>query len=60
MGNTDDLKGRGKEAVGDLTDNPDMKREGKMDRAAGSAKDAVNKTREKAGEAADKVTGDDR
>lgn len=60
MSNTDDMKGRGKEAVGDLTDNPDMKREGKMDRATGSVKDAVDKTRDKAGDAADKVTGDDR
>jgi hypothetical protein len=30
---TDDLKGRAKEAVGDLTDNDDLKREGQADRA---------------------------
>ena len=30
---TDDIKGRAKEAVGDLTDNDDLKREGKVDRA---------------------------
>jgi uncharacterized protein YjbJ (UPF0337 family) len=45
---TDDIKGRAKEAVGDLTDNDDLKREGKIDKAT----DAV---KEKVGEAADKV-----
>ncbi|MDQ1415773.1 MAG: hypothetical protein QOF81_1386, partial [Acidimicrobiaceae bacterium] len=42
MTNTDDLKGRAKEAVGDLTDDDDMKREGKIDRATGSVKDKVD------------------
>ena len=37
--NTDDLKGRAKEAVGDLTDNRDLKNEGKADRASGKAKE---------------------
>jgi uncharacterized protein YjbJ (UPF0337 family) len=37
----DDLKGRAKEAAGDLTDNDSLKREGKIDRASGSVKDAV-------------------
>jgi uncharacterized protein YjbJ (UPF0337 family) len=45
---TDDMKGRAKEAAGDVTDNDDMKREGKVDRATSSVKD-------KAGDAADKV-----
>lgn len=31
-GTTDDLKGRAKEAAGDLTDNDDLKNEGKTDR----------------------------
>jgi serine/threonine-protein kinase RsbW len=44
----DEMKGRAKEAGGDLTDNDDMKREGKVDQATSSVK-------EKAGEAADKV-----
>ena len=35
----DDLKGRAKEAVGDITDDDKLKREGKLDRAAGSVKD---------------------
>ncbi len=46
--NVDDAKGRIKEAAGDLTDDDSLKREGKVDRAAGSVKDKV-------GEAADKV-----
>jgi uncharacterized protein YjbJ (UPF0337 family) len=47
-GTTDDLKGRAKEAVGDLTDDDSLKNEGKVDRASGSVKDKV-------GDAADKV-----
>jgi uncharacterized protein YjbJ (UPF0337 family) len=54
--NLDDAKGRVKEAAGDLTGDDDLQREGKVDQAAGSAK-------EKVGEAADKVkdavSGDD-
>lgn len=46
--NKDDLKGRAKEAAGDLTNNPDLKREGKVDQAAGAMKDKV-------GDVADKV-----
>jgi uncharacterized protein YjbJ (UPF0337 family) len=47
-GTTDDLKGRAKEAAGDLTDDQSLKNEGKVDRATGAAKDAV-------GDAGDKV-----
>lgn len=47
MTNTDDLKGRAKEAVGDLTDNDDMKREGKLDQATGKVKDAVDDVKDK-------------
>ena len=47
----DDLKGRAKEAAGDLTDNDDLKREGKVDRGAAKVKekvkDAVDKVRDK-------------
>ena len=38
-GTYDDMKGRAKEAVGDLTDDDDLKSEGKVDRAGGSIKD---------------------
>jgi uncharacterized protein YjbJ (UPF0337 family) len=46
MSNTrgEDLKGRAKEAVGDLTDNDEMKREGKLDRGAAGVKDRVEDT----------------
>ena len=42
MTNADDLKGRGKEALGDLTDNDDLKREGKLDQATGAVKEKVD------------------
>jgi uncharacterized protein YjbJ (UPF0337 family) len=47
-GTTDDLKGRAKEAAGDLTNDDSLKNEGKVDRASGAVKDKV-------GDAADKV-----
>jgi uncharacterized protein YjbJ (UPF0337 family) len=47
-GTTDDLKGRAKEAAGDLTDDDSLKNEGKVDRASGTVKDKV-------GDAADKA-----
>jgi uncharacterized protein YjbJ (UPF0337 family) len=37
----DDLKGRAKEAAGDVTDDQSLKNEGKVDRAAGGIKDKV-------------------
>ena len=40
-GKKDELKGRAKEAAGDLTDNADLKREGRSDKAAGTAKQKV-------------------
>ena len=40
-GKTDELKGRAKEAAGDLTDNKDLQREGKADKTAGKAKQKV-------------------
>ena len=49
--NADEAKGRMKEAAGDLTDDEDLKREGKVERAAADAKekaeDAVDKVRDK-------------
>lgn len=45
--NTDDLKGRVKEAAGDITDNDDMKREGKLDQAKGKVKDVVDDVADK-------------
>ncbi|MGH9264288.1 MAG: CsbD family protein [Acidimicrobiales bacterium] len=45
--NTDDLKGRVKEAAGDLTDNEDLQREGKIDQGKGQVKEAVDKIADK-------------
>ena len=47
-GAKDDLKGRLKEAGGDLTGDQSLKNEGKVDRATGGVKDAV-------GDAGDKL-----
>jgi uncharacterized protein YjbJ (UPF0337 family) len=43
----DEMKGRAKEAVGDLTDNDKLKREGKVDRATSTVKDKVEDTVDK-------------
>jgi uncharacterized protein YjbJ (UPF0337 family) len=45
--NTDDAKGRVKEAAGDLTGDKDLKREGKVDQAGGKAKEGVEKVTDK-------------
>jgi uncharacterized protein YjbJ (UPF0337 family) len=47
-GKVDKVKGRAKEAVGDVTDDDDLKREGKVDKATGSIKDKVDKAADKA------------
>ncbi|MGH9300540.1 MAG: CsbD family protein [Acidimicrobiales bacterium] len=47
MTNTDKLKGKAKEAAGDLTGDSALKREGKVDRAIGSVRDAVDKAGDK-------------
>jgi uncharacterized protein YjbJ (UPF0337 family) len=49
--NMDEAKGRGKQAVGDVTGDDDLKREGKKDETAGKVKGAFN-------DAVDKVKGD--
>ena len=45
--NTDDLKGRVKEAAGDLTDDDDLQREGKIDQGKGKVKDVVDNVADK-------------
>lgn len=49
-GTLDEGKGRLKEAAGDLTNDQDLKNEGKVDRAAGTVKDAVGDIADKAKE----------
>ena len=43
----DEMKGRMKEAAGDLTDNERLEREGKVDQGKAEAKDVVNKVGDK-------------
>jgi len=50
-GNFDEAKGRLKEAAGDLTDDEELKREGKIDQGTGKVKDAIDSI-------ADKLKGD--
>ncbi len=45
--NTDDAKGRVKEAAGNLTGDDGLKREGKVDQAGGKAKDGIEKLTDK-------------
>lgn len=43
----EELKGRGKEAVGDLTGDKDLQREGEIDQGSAKTKDAVGKGADK-------------
>jgi len=52
MATADEAKGRIKEAAGDLTDNDDLKNEGKADQVGGKIKDAFDSVK-------DKLTGKD-
>lgn len=45
--NADDAKGKLKEKTGDITGDDDLKNEGKVDQAAGKAKDAVDSVKDK-------------
>ncbi len=54
-GSTDDMKGRIKEAAGDLTNDDDLKREGQADQAGAKVKDAAEKLKDKIGDAVDAV-----
>ena len=55
-GETDKVKGRAKEAAGAITNDDELRREGKIDQAAGEAKNTVEKGIDKAKKA---VTGED-
>ena len=46
-GKTDKAKGKIKQAIGDLTDNEELRREGKIDELAGKAKDVIDKVKDK-------------
>ena len=54
MANTDEVKGRIKEAAGDLKDDKDLKQEGQADRASGKAKDLIDDLADKAKDVVDR------
>ena len=54
-GQTDELKGRAKEAAGALTDDDDLRREGKTDQAAGAAKNNLDDAKDWADDKIDDI-----
>jgi uncharacterized protein YjbJ (UPF0337 family) len=54
-GKAESVKGKVKQAVGDLTDNADMHDEGVADEAAGKAQETFGKARRKVGEAIEDI-----
>ena len=54
-GEMDEAKGRAKEAAGSLSDNDDLKAEGKADKGAGRLKDAVESVKDKVTDVIDDV-----
>jgi uncharacterized protein YjbJ (UPF0337 family) len=55
MDNKDQVKGKVKQAVGDLTDNEDLKKEGQADEKAGEAKEFLESVKDKAEDLVDNV-----
>jgi uncharacterized protein YjbJ (UPF0337 family) len=53
----EDLGGKAKEAVGDATDNDQLKGEGKADQAKSAIKDAAENAKDKISEGINKITG---
>jgi uncharacterized protein YjbJ (UPF0337 family) len=56
---TDEMKGRVKEAAGDLTDDERLQREGKMDQAGATVKQKTGEAVDKAKEKANELLNDD-
>jgi len=54
-GKAETLKGKIKQAAGDLTDDPDLRDEGVADEAAGRTQDAFGHAKRKVGEAIEDV-----
>ena len=52
---TDKAKGHAKEAVGDMTDNERLEREGKLDQLSGDVKGATDDAKDKVEEGVDAV-----
>ena len=51
MPNSDEMKGRAKRAAGEITGDDKLKHEGSVDKAAGKAKDLIDKAADKGREA---------
>jgi uncharacterized protein YjbJ (UPF0337 family) len=56
----DEAKGRMKEAAGDLSDDDDLKREGKMDQAGATVKEKTNEAVDTVKEKVNDAMDDDR
>ena len=54
-GETDQAKGRVKQAAGDLTGDDELRREGEQDETAGKVKDTIDDAKDKANDAIDSV-----
>lgn len=52
----EEMRGRAKEAAGDLTGDEELEREGKVDQASASTKDKISEVADKVKDA---ITGDD-
>ena len=55
QGKAEALKGKVKQAAGDLTNDPDLHDEGVADEAAGNTQDAIGRGRRKVGEAIENI-----
>ncbi len=55
MGITDKITGKAKQAVGDITDDPSLHREGRQEERKGEAKDELAREQERADAKADEV-----
>ena len=56
-GKAEQLKGKVKQGVGDLTDNERLRQEGVADEAGGEVQEGVGKARRKVGEAVENLGG---
>lgn len=55
MTNFDEAKGKIKQAAGDLTDDPELKREGEHDETEGKVKELIDNAKDKIEDAVDAV-----
>lgn len=52
---TEDLKGRAKEAAGDLTDDPSLRREGQIERAGAKIREILEEAKARIDDAVEKL-----